>query len=200
MRRSVENLKRREEKGETEQLERERIEEKERKEHERLTVVFITAADYKSQKSQGEKLAKKTERKDQLARANRLEEKADHIAKMLLPMQPGEDLYSAMIRFERIMVNTDVESFQWWVPLLEHVLTGSHLYTYHAHVDSCHGKYGDLKAVLLDAGGFNIHKCLDTFLTHFRPGGSLSASQWSQLSAHHIFIVLRKCFRTQSSN
>ncbi len=90
------------------------------------------------------------------------------------------------------MVNKNIESFQ-WVPFLEHVLTGSHLNTYHAHVDSCHGKYGDLKAVLLDAGGFNIHECLDTFLSHFRPGGSLSASQWSQLSAHCIFIVLRKC-------
>ncbi len=189
--------KRRKKEKQLEQLERERIEEKERKEHERfekqlsLLQQQITN-NIESQKSQREKLAKETERKDQLARANRLEEKADRIAKTPLPMKPGEDLYSAMIRFERIMVNKDAESFQ-WVPLLEHALTGSHLNTYHAHVDSCRGKYGDLKAVLLDAGGFNIHECLDTFLSHFRPGGSLSASQWSQLSAHRIFIALRKC-------
>ncbi len=37
------------------------------------------------------------------------------------------------------MVNKDVKSFQ-WVPLLEHVLTGSYLNTYHTHVDGYRGK------------------------------------------------------------
>ncbi len=123
--------KRRKKEKQLEQLERERIEEKERKEREgfekQLSLLQQQITNnIESQKSHGEKLAKETERKDQLARANRLEEKADCITKTLLPMQPGEDLYSAMIRFERIMVNEDVESFQ-WVPLLEHVSTGSHL-------------------------------------------------------------------------
>ncbi len=89
--------KRRKKEKQLEQIERETMEEKERKKHEgfekQLSLLQQQITNnIKSQKSQGEKLAKVTERKNQVARANRLEEKADRIARTLLPMQPGEHL------------------------------------------------------------------------------------------------------------
>ncbi len=68
-----------------------------------------------------------------------------------------------------------------------------HLESYYAHVDTCLGKYSHLKANILDAGGFNIHACLDTFQSQFRLGGSLSVTQWYQKSAHRYFIILKNC-------
>jgi len=121
-------------------------------------------------------------------RADRRDEQARRVFQSLVRMSPGEDLYSVLARFERTMVVNDIDTFK-WVHGLEYILEGRHLSHYFANVDSFVGQYNDLKEFLLNHGGFSVHDCVESVLNHYRPSGSLTATQWAMQASHKISTI-----------
>ncbi len=66
------------------------------------------------------------------------------------------------MRFERTMVSRKIDKYL-WVDLIEFVLKGKLLDTYHSCIDSCVGNWELLRAKLLESGGFGysgLSRCL----------------------------------------
>ncbi len=125
-----------------------------------------------------------------MRRADKLEQRLDRVRSSLVPMSSAEDAFSLLLRFERTMVSRNIDKFQ-WVVLVEVVLRGKLLDTYHCCVDSCVGNWELLKAKLLESGGFGTHDCLDMYCPKFRQSGSLEASTWAKITSYRTFVVLK---------
>ncbi len=132
--------------------------------------------------------AKETEARRLDDQSTKKDEHANRVFRSMARMSPGEDLYSAITRFERSMMANGTDRFK-WVEGLEYLLEGKHINNYFAHVDSFPGNFLGLKALLLNYGGFGVHDCVETVLHQFRPGGSLSATQWAMQVSHKIITI-----------
>ncbi len=139
-----------------------------------------------SQKAKTDALESSVIERESLARAERREDKLE--AKALMSMHAGEDIFSLLLRFESVLVAREVETFN-WVTLLERVLRGKYLDVYYNNLDSYAGNWSLRKSHLLNASGYNIHDCLDLFLSRFRPGGTFSASQWASVRTHRFYVI-----------
>lgn len=146
------------------------------------------AATLASQKSQSDALQSAVKERESLDRAARRDDKLERIGKALVPMHAGEDVFSLLMRIESVLIAREVDKFN-WLNLLERVLAGKYLDIYYKHLDSCAGNWDLMKSHLLNAGGYNIHDCLDMVMSRYRPGGAMSASQWASVAAHRLYVV-----------
>ncbi len=102
-----------------------------------------------------------------------------------------EDLFSALTRFERFLTVNGVDRYR-WVAALEFLLSGRHLDTYLANVDSFMGDYVGLKRVLLDSGGFSFNDCIDSIHNPYRQHRGMSATTWVRQNSYKIYTILRQ--------
>ncbi len=130
------------------------------------------------------------EAKDTVAATNRLEDQVQRARRSLQRMQYREDIYSALSRFERVMVSESVPKFR-WVDVLDQLLIGKHLTNYRSHVGVCVGDYDSMRTHLINSGGFSLNDCWDTVLNSFRPNGSLRSVEWSQQASHKNFTLFK---------
>ncbi len=82
--------------------------------------------------------AKETEARRLDDQSTKKDEHAIRVFRSMVRMSPGEDLYSAITRFERSMMANGIDRFK-WVEGLEYLLEGKHINNYFAHVDSFPG-------------------------------------------------------------
>ncbi len=118
---------------------------------------------------------KEEDEREAMRHANKLEQRLNRVRSSLVPMSSAKDAFSLLLRFECTMVSRNIDKFQ-WVVLVEVLLRGKLLDTYHCCVDSCVGNWELLNAKLLEFGGFGTHDCLDVYYPKFRQSGSLEVS------------------------
>ncbi len=118
------------------------------------------------------------------------ERKLDRVARFLTKMEIGENMFTVIARFERVMVHKSIPKYD-WVLMFEKVLRGKWLEHYEQKVNYCIGSWDTLKSVMLEFAGYGFHECLDHFNDKFPHSNPQGAAHWVNVDTFRKYTALK---------